>query len=416
MGKKVFLAVLFSVLALAACTRKGKAEVDSVSGATVRKGRPVPVLLSQFMPGAITDGMVKIAVLVNLEQGDISQQFIEGCVGEGRAMGFSVDAFLSGGDEGRCREIAAGIAAAAYDGVIFSNGFASARFDGGRNGVTDFSYDLLKPIADNGAQIVTFEALPYRDGKSIKGLITTFQDDYRLARLSLETLLSFVGNGRVARVIRVGCDPGITFLDRRAWEFEQMVNKGLIQEAAFVRMDNLENPHGAAWEALASILPRFPPGSVDALWVPWDEFAGGCAQALTAAGRQDIKMVSIGISNDDMRLMQRHAGFWLANTAVDPKIAGTVNMRLLAASLAGEPLYDTFSFDPQLIRTSDLNHEVNMSNIASLLPDWGEGNGLFDQYPWMNELKDAEMKHLRVNPATITPLVVPSKAVSGQSR
>jgi simple sugar transport system substrate-binding protein len=405
MGKNFFLALVFSVFALVACTRKGNMEVDSVPSATEKKGPPVPALLERFMPGAMADGMVKIAVLVNLNQGDISQQFIEGCVTEGRAMGFSVDAFLSGGDEGRCREIAAGIAAAAYDGLIFSNGFASARFDGGRNGVTDFSYDLLKPIADNGTQIVTFEALPYHDGKSIKGLITTFQDDYRLARLSLETLLSFAGGG-TARVIRVGCDSGITCLGRRAWEFGQMVSRGAIQEAAFVKLDSLENPHGAAWEALAAILPRFPPGSVDALWVSWDEFAGGCAEALSAAGRQDIKMVSIGISNDDMRLMQRHAGIWLANTAVDPKIAGTVNMRLLAARLAGEILQDTFSFDSQLVRTTDLNHAVNMANIATLLSGWGEGKGLFDHYQWMDELKDAEIKHLRVNPAL----------VSGQSR
>jgi simple sugar transport system substrate-binding protein len=412
MGKNVFLVLVFSVLVFSACSRNGKIEVDSVSGATARKGPPVPALLEQFMPAAMKDGMVKIAVLVNLNQGDISQQFIEGCVSEGRAMGFSVDAFVSGGDEGQCREIAAGIAsgmdAAAYDGIIFSNGFASARFDGIRNGVSDFSYDMLKPIADKGAQIVTHEALPFHDGKSIKGLITTFQNDYRLARLSLETLISFVGrtDNTAVRVIRVGCDPGITFLDRRTWEFEQMVSKGAIQEAAFVKLDSMENPHGAAWEALAAVLPRFPPGSVDALWVPWDEFAGGCAEALSAAGRHDIKMVSIGISNDDIRLLQRHSAIWLANTAVDPKLAGTVNMRLLAARLAGEILQDSFSFDSQLVRAADLNHAVNMANIATLVPHWNEGKGLFDHYGWMIELKDAEMKHLRVNPATL----------SGQSR
>jgi simple sugar transport system substrate-binding protein len=427
MGKRIFLVLLFSVFALFACTQKGKTEVDSVSGATAKKGPPVPALLERFMPAAMKDGMVKIAVLVNLSQGDISQQFIEGCVSEGRAMGFSVDAFISGGDEGRCREIAAGIAdgRSAYDGFIFSNGFDSARFDGGHNGVADFSYEMLKPIADNGTQIVTFEALPYHDGKSIKGLITTFQDDYRLARLSLETLLSFVGDGNTpARIIRVGCDPGITFLDRRAWEFGQMVRKGAIQEAAFVKLDSLENPHGAAWEALAAVLPRFPPGSVDALWVPWDEFAGGCAEALASAGRQDIKMVSIGISNYDIRLLQRHSAIWLANTAVDPKLAGTVNMRLLAARLAGEILLDSFSFDSQLVRTTDLNHAVNMANIATLVPGWGEGKGLFDHYQWMDELKDSEIKHLRIDPAKVkasvpsSPLVPasPSVTLSGQFR
>jgi simple sugar transport system substrate-binding protein len=402
----ILITIVCSVLALTACTRGGK--IDSISSATARKGPPVPTLLERFMPAAMADGMIKIAVLVNLNQGDSASQFIDGCVSEGQSMGFTVDAFVSGGDEKRCREIAAGIAVADYDGVIFSNGFASGVFG-------DFSYDILKPIADKGTHIVTFEALPYHDGQSIKGIITTFQDDYRLARLSLETLVSFVhsGEGHPMRVIRLGCEPGITFLDRRAWEFEQMVGRGAIQESAFIKLDGLDNPHGAAWEAIAGILPRFPRGSVDALWVPWDEFAGGCAEALATAGRQDIKMVSIGISNDDMRLMQKHTDTWLANTAVDPKLAGTVNMRLLAARLAGETPPTTFSFDPQLVKTTDLNRAVNMANISALVPGWGEGKGLFDQYQWMNDLKESEMKHLRVDPAASR---MPALMMSGQSR
>jgi simple sugar transport system substrate-binding protein len=393
MGKRLFLAVLIPALLFGACARKGGKQVDAVSGVTERRGPPAPVLLEQFMPGAMADGTVKLAVLVNLEEGDNSRQFIEGCVAEGRSMGFTVDSFVSGADEKRCREIAAGIARADYDGLIFSHGGVG------------FSYDILRPAAEKGMRIVTFEALPYRDGKSINGLIATFQDDYRLARLSLETLLSYTrgGDGRPARVIRVGCDPGITFLDRRAWEFDQLTGEGKIQQAALVTLGNLENPRSAAWEALAAVLPRFPQGSVDAVWVPWDEFAVGCAEALASAGRQDIKLFSIGISSDDMRLMQRHADIWIANTAVDPKLAGTVNMRILAAGLAGETLSDTFSFDPQLVKTADLNRAVNMANIAALVPDWGDGKGLFDNYQWMADVKAAEGKYFRIAPPGSPP-------------
>jgi simple sugar transport system substrate-binding protein len=403
MEKRLFLAVIISALLFGACAREGGEQADAVSGATARRGPPAPVLLEQFMPDAMADGMVKLAVLVNLEEGDNSRQFIEGCVTEGRSMGFTVDSFVSGADEKRCRELAAGIARADYDGLIFSHGDVG------------FSYDILRPVAEKGMRIVTFEALPYRDGRSINGLIATFQDDYRLARLSLETLLSYTqgraarsSEGRPARVIRIGCDPGITFLDRRAWEFDRLAGEGTIQEAALVRLGNLENPRSAAWEALAAVLPRFPQGSVDAVWVPWDVFALGCAEALASAGRQDIKLFSIGISNDDIRLMQRHAEIWIANTAVDPKLAGTVNMRILAARLAGETLSDTFSFDPQLIKTADLNRAINMANIAALVPDWGDGTGLFDHYQWMDDLKTAEGKYFRIAPPGVpSPRVKP---------
>ncbi|MCL2128567.1 MAG: hypothetical protein FWH38_09960, partial [Treponema sp.] len=151
------------------------------------------------------------------------------------------------------------------------------------------------------------------------------------------------------------------------------------------------------------ILPRFPEGTVDALWVPWDEFAWGCAEALAAAGRHDIKMVSIGISNEDLHLMQLYPDVWLANIAVDPKLVGVVNMRILAAMLAGEDMEETFSFSPQLVKTSDLNHAVNMANITVMLPDWGDGHGLFDSYRWMIDLKATEGKYLRIPPVSESP-------------
>jgi simple sugar transport system substrate-binding protein len=389
----IFLCSLLTVLCslFSACTQNTEERTDSVSAATGKKGPPTRIMLKSIMPEAAADDVVKIAVLVNLRAGDISRLFIDGCVSEGRSMGFTVDAFVSGGDERRCREIAGGIARADYDGVIFVHGNEG------------FSYDILKPIADAGKQIVTFEALPYRDGRSIKGLVTTFQDDYSLARLSLETLIAstqtdYAPPDRLTSVIRIGCDPGLTFLDRRSWVFDEFVHSGEIAEAAFVKLDSLENSYSAAWEALAEILPLFPPGTVDAVWVPWNGFAGGCAEALAAAGRQDIKVFSIGISNDDILQMLRHPDIWLANAAVDPKLAGTVTMRLLAAVLAGESTVDTFSFSPQLVRAADLNYGIHAGNLSVMLPDWGDGTGLFDQYQWMIDLKSAEGRYLRISP------------------
>ena len=392
MRRFLFLVVLFYILAFTACSKGNKP--DALSAATARKGPPARVLLKKIMPDAAADGVVKIAVLVNLMAGENSRQFIEGCVSEGRALDFTVDAFVSGADEKLCKELAEGIALADYDGLIFAYGDV------------DFSYDILKPIADKGIPVVTFEALPYRDGKSIKGLVTTFQDDYSLASLSVETLLSFIGGreGKPARIIRVGCEPGITFLDRRAWAFGEFVNEGRIEEAALVKLENLENPHSAAWEALAAILPRFPPGTVDGVWVPWDEFAAGCAEALASAGREDIKLTSIGISNDDIHRMLRHPDIWLASAAVDPKLAGTVNTRILAARLAGEDVGSTFSFIPQLVKTADLNIGVNLGNMSVIVAGWGEGEGLFDNYQWMIDLKAAGEKYLRIQPE---PQVVP---------
>lgn len=404
MGKGIFLAVIFPVLLCGSCARKEKTRAESVSAVTVREGQaawppadmPARTLRERSMPAAMADGMVKIAVLVNLQAGDESQQFLEGCVSEGRSMGFTVDTFVSGADKGRCWELAAGIARADYDGFIFAYGETGSD--------DEFFHDMFKPIAEQGMKIVTFETFSPQNYRPFDGLIATFQNDAGLARLSLDVLLSSTRRyaDRPVMVIRIGCDPGIPFLDRRAQVFAEYVQKGIMAEAAYVNVGGIDNPDHASWEDLAVILPRFPPGSVDAIWSPYDKFAEGCVQALASIGRQDIKLISIGISNDDIRMMQRYSETWLTNVAVDPKLAGTVNMRILAAALAGETLPNTVSFTPQLLRAADLNYAVNIVNISLMIPAWGDAWGLFDHYPWMDDLKKAEEKYLRIPPESAT--------------
>jgi simple sugar transport system substrate-binding protein len=401
MVKGIFLMVIFSVLLCGNCTHEGKAQSDLVSGVAARKGRETRILREQYMPAAMADGMVKIAVLVNLQAGDQSRQFLEGCVYEGRSMGFIVDTFVSGAEKNRCRELAAGIARADYDGFIFAYGETGGEvFDDNDK----FFFDMFKPIDEKGLKIVTFETFLPQNSGTFNGLIATFQNDAGLARLSLDILLSSARSvaGFPVRIIRIGCDPGIPFLDRRVRIFDEYVRKGAIAEAAYVNVGGMENPEHAAWEGLAAVLPRFPPGSVEAVWSPYDKFAEGCIQALASIDRQDIKLVSIGISNDDIRAMQRYSETWLANVAVDPKLAGTVNMRIMAAALAGETLPDAVSFTPQLLKAADLNYAVNIVNISVMVPAWGDSWGLFDHYSWMNDLKKAEEKYLRIPPATAT--------------
>ncbi|MDR0456646.1 MAG: substrate-binding domain-containing protein [Treponema sp.] len=410
MGKGLLLAMMLP-LVCGNCARGRENRADSVSAATAKGPAtrpPARVLREQYMPAAMADGIVKIAVLVNLPAGDQSRQFLEGCVNEGRSMGFTVDTFISGADKdrgiSRCGEIVAGIARADYDGLIFAYGEADGE------AADDPFIDMFKPVAQKGIKIVTFETFSPQISRLFDGLITTFQNDAGLARMSLEVLLSYTrGNAnRPVRVIRIGGNPGIPSLDRRTQIFDEYVRMGALVEAAYINLGAMENPDHTAWEGLADVLPRFPPGSVDALWTPHDKIAEGCVQALASMGRQDIKLVSIGISNDDIRMMQSRRETWLANVAVDPKLAGTVNMRILTAALAGETLPDTVLFTPQLLKAADLNHAVNIVNISAMVPSWGDAWGLFDHYPWMNELKKAEEKYLRILPTSMTtPVTVP---------
>lgn len=341
-------------------------------------------ILAHRMPAAMADGIIKAAVVCGLTMGDSTQQFLEGCVAEGRALGFTVDTFSFGGDNERCREIISRIAAADYDGLILSSVGA------------EFSQDILKPVLERGIKVVAFDAAP--QGEMPSEVTSTVQDDEKLAELSLEALLSLCEK-RPARVIRAWTGPGIPLLDRRQRVYDRFVGEGRIEELALVRpritgqgipaSADLTYARSEIREALAAVLPKFPPGTVDAVWASCDEFAKGCVDALEDGRRRDIKVVSIDISNSDIALMLEYTDQWVAAAAVDTKLSGRVNMRLLAAKFAGEPTPETYIFEARLVETSRLNRDTNMANIAEAVPGWESGQGLFDSYPWMAELKAA---------------------------
>ena len=386
---------------LAACGGGGKTPAGHSETAFYGAGTdpdnnapPVRKLLEQYMPEQMADGMVKVAIVRNLALGDHTRQFLEGCLSEGRAMGFTVDTFITGGDNDRCRELILRIADADYDGLILSHGDAG------------FTYNALKPAVDRHIKVVTFDALPYKngdpDGEILPGVTSTAQDDVNLARLSLEMILSQFAETaggtpqRPVRVIRVWAGPGISPLDRRQVIYDEFVRDGRIEEAAWVAPRDFAFARSGVRESLSSLLPELPEGSVDAIWASYDEFAKGCIDALEEAGRTDIKMVSIDISSDDIKLMLEHAEVWNATVAVDPRLIGIVNMRLLAAKFAGETTPERYTFEVQAVETPALNHRINMANIAAVVQDWGREQGIFDGYPWMTELKTSVRTFIRL--------------------
>jgi simple sugar transport system substrate-binding protein len=342
-------------------------------------------LLKKYMPDQMKDGVIKIAVVRNLNAGDHTQQFLDGCVSEGVALGFIVDTFVTNGDNAKCQETLAQVIQKDYDGIILSHGEAG------------YTYDALKPAVDKGMKVVTFDSIPYLNGDPngtiLTGVTSTAQEDYKLAELSLSSIVeNFPADKQPIKVIRAWMGPGIPPLDRRQTIYDRYVQEGKIVEVALVGPVDSSNPRGGTQDSFAAILPRFAPGSVDAIWGSYDELAKGCLQALDDAGRKDILLMSIDISNDDINLMLSHPDVWVSTAAVDPKLIGIADMRLLAAKFAGESTPDTYNLDAQGVKTSQLNASIDMPKLAEVVPNWGQEQGVWDSFAWMAEIKAAVAK------------------------
>lgn len=311
----------------------------------------------------------KIAVVRNLAAGDHTQQFLAGCVSEGKKFGYQVDTFVTDGVDSRAQETTAQVISKGYDGIILSHGQLS------------YAYDLLKPAVDKGMKVVTFDTMPFKDGNPKGELLptvtSTAQDDYALAELSLGQMMKDFeakGGKYPMKVVKTFMGPGVPPLDRRNTIYTKLEKEGKIKTIYTIAPSDPANARGDVTTKTAAILPTLRKGRVDAIWGCYDELAKGVLQALNDANRTDIPMYTIDISNDDIQLMVKNPKVWISAAAVDPQLIGIVNMRLMALKLNNIPTPDYFNLEAKNILTSDLNNEVTMTNIKNIIEGWGDAN------------------------------------------
>ncbi len=357
---KKFLSILLCAamtLSLAACGGNNTTE-ENTTEQTQETTTEVP-------EGAVLAGK-KVAVVRNLANGDHTQQFLAGCVEEGEKMGMEVKTFVTDGDDARLQETVAQVITQDYDALIVSHGQLS------------YSYNMLKPAIDKGMKVVTFDTMPFKDGdpngELLPGVTSTAQDDYALAELSLGYMMQeFEQNGGTypMKVLKTFMGPGVPPLDRRNEIYTKLEEEGKIQTVQVVSPSDSANARGDMTTKTEAILPTIKEGDVDAIWGCYDELAKGVLQALNDAKRTDMPMYTIDISNDDIQLMVKNPDVWRSAAAVDPKLIGIVDMRLVALKLIGEETPDYFNLAANNIITTQLSEGDTMDTLGTIIEGWG---------------------------------------------
>lgn len=324
------------------------------------------------VPDSVQGGK-RIAVVRNLPSDDHTKQFLDGTRTEGQSFGFKVDTFISNGDDARFQELVNQAIQGNYDGLIISHGKKS------------YSYQMIKPAIDKGIKVVTFDTDMGENGKNVKEVTSTYQNDVKLAELSLNEIAALSKDGKPVRVIKLWFG-GLPPLDKRETVYKKFEQEKKIETLEVIGPTNMQDVQGDMNAKVSSILAKYPPGKVDAIWGSWDELAKGGFKAMKENNRNDIKLISIDISNQDINLMREKGSTWLSTAAVDPKLIGVLNMRLIAKKLAGEQVPETYEIDANLIKQSQLTPQTNMTNLNQVIKGWGESKD-FDE-PWMQKLRD----------------------------
>jgi len=339
-------------------------------------GKKEPAGVSEELKGvpeAITNnpGGVKIAVIRNLGSDDHTNQFLAGAKEEGEALGFKVDTFISNGEDAKFQDFVNLAITQDYDGIVLSHGR------------DPYANDLVKKIVDKGIAVSCFDTAL---SETIPGVTSTSQKDESLAEMSLGNMVDdFGGNANILKLWVAGFPP----MERR-----QVIYKKVLDENPGIRELELigavsADVQGDTANKVGAALAKYPKGRIDAIWGSWDAFAQGAYKALKENNRTEIKLYGIDVSNQDLQLMQEKGSPWVSTAAVDPKLIGRINMRLVAKKIAKESTPAVYEFDAALIKQSDLNQSsstVNMASLAEIIPGWGESDD-FDE-PWMDILRD----------------------------
>jgi len=233
----------------------------------------------------------------------------------------------------------------------------------------------------------TIDTVIEKEGENLPEITTTFQDDFALAELSLAEIAALSESDDPVRVIKLWFGPGIPPLDRRETIYVTYEESGQIETLEVVGPTNFQDVQGDISTKIGALLAKYPEGEVDAIWGSWDEMAKGANTALKDAGRTDVALISIDVSNQDINLMREEGSIWYSTAAVDPALIGMVDMRLLAMQFAGEETPDNYDLEAKLVKASDLLPETNMLNLSDVIEGWGESDA-FNQ-PWMDKLRAA---------------------------
>ncbi len=308
----------------------------------------------------------KIALVMQFNTGTFSQQYIDGVTEQVKKFGGEVTVFASDNDLGKMASNLDAAVNQAFDGILIDHGQAGALEAG------------VKKALDAGIPVVAFDV-----DLAVPGVTVVQQADVKLAEMTLERLAQDAGGkGTIVKVWVAGFAP----MERRQTAYQAFMEKypDMKEIAAF---GNANNPALDTQSQMEAILKQYPnKGDITAVWAAWDEFAKGATRAIQQAGRTEIKVYGIDMSDEDLQMIQDPNSPWVASAAVDPKDIGRVHARYLYQKLHGDETPDTVVLEPVFVHREDLpEQQISTTELSQYVEGWGSSEqGLTD---WMKELE-----------------------------
>jgi len=365
------VAVLFSII-LGGCTNEQDAvsskqpkqeNTSTQSSAASAEQTEIPAKLKK---------PIKIAAIMQMSIGTFSSQYISGVKEQVEKFGGDVQIYNADNDLTKMASYVETAITQNVDAILLDHGRADA-----------LKGPVEKAVA-RGIPVVAFD-----NDLNLPGVTVIDQDDYSLAWKTLKTLAEDLnGEGNIV-TIWVG---GFTPMERRHVIYDAFKKRyPNIKEVAKFGTASANTALDTQTQ-MEAILKKYPnKGDIAAVFATWDEFAKGATRAIQQAGRSEIKVYGIDLSDEDLQMIQQPNSPWVATTATDPAEVGRVQVRFAYQKIAGEKTPNIYSLEPHLVKKADLpNKQISMGELHQYITGWGQSNVAIS--PWMKSLEEQGKK------------------------
>lgn len=350
-NRKAYLAIVLSLIlavVLAGCGSSGSKETGTSGNGSSD---------SSSLSGK------KIALIMEFNQGTFSAQYVAGVTEQVEKLGGKVTVFSAEND---MNKMIANLDAAInqkFDGILIDHGKPEALEAG------------VKKAVERKIPVVAFDV-----DLKVPGVPVLQQGDQLMAKLTLEQMAKDIGGkGNIVKIWVAGFAP----MERRQLAYKEFMdkNKDIKEIATFGAATN--NTALDTQAQMEAILKKYPnKGDITAVWAAWDEFAKGASRAIQQAGRTEIKVYGIDLSDEDLQMIQDKNGPWIASAAVDSKDIGRVQARYLYQKLLGETTPDVIALDPVFVSRDMLPKDktVLTTQLNEYVKGWSNSQqGLSDK-------------------------------------
>lgn len=302
-------------------------------------------------------GSKKIAVLRNMTSSDHTTQFFAGAVDEGEKLGYTVDTFMSDGDDVKMQNLMDQALNQDYDIWIVSHANEG------------YQYDYLSKAVEKGIKVVGFDC----GGDHVNGVTYTSQSDPDLTAISLDALIDNAkeeGKEEPIKIVEINTLGAIVPFDTRHATVEQYEQDGKIEVVKMIS-PNLQGDYYS--EINTALTTTIQSGlEFDGIWTASTAFLDPIFDSMHSL-EKDYVVTGIDISDTEVQRLATESDYYCC-AAVDPYVIGMVDVRIGVSKVLGAETPEEYKFDAVGVSNVDVTKDDSMATLTDKIPGFGSSD------------------------------------------